>query len=214
MSDRNYLYVAFGDSLTEGIGAESPGRNFVSQVFDQIRRSHQCDLKNMGISGMQSGELLQLLQNKGTTRLLSRLTHCSVTTGGCDFIDLYESGSVTIPRILHRAHQVHYNTKRVLETIRFYNRDAKLYLLGFYLPLPAYEMGVSKASWYIQMMNRAFKRLASSYQATMINPFDIFLKRTDFFADEVHPNQQGYDQLARLFIERIAPERIISEPIV
>lgn len=209
MKDRHYLYVAFGDSLTEGIGAESPERNFVSQVFDRIRRSDRCELKNMGISGMRSDELLHFLQNKGMTRLLSRLTHCSITTGGCDFINVYETGSVTIPRLLHRAHQVHNNTKRVLETIRSHNRDAKLYLLGFYLPLPAYEMGVSRASWYIKMMNRAYERLASSYQATMVNPFDIFLERKDFFADEVHPNQQGYDQLARLIIDRMNLKPII-----
>lgn len=209
MRDRNFLYVAFGDSLTEGIGAESPERNFVSQVFNRIRRSDQCDLKNMGISGMKSGELLQFIQNPGITRLLSRLTHCSVTTGGCDFINVYRTGPMTIPRLLHQAQQVHDNTKRVLETIRSHNREAKLYLLGFYLPLPAYEMKVSQASWYIQMMNRAYERLATSYQATMINPFEIFLERRDFFADEVHPNQQGYDQLARLFIDQMTPEPVI-----
>jgi lysophospholipase L1-like esterase len=35
----------------------------------------------------------------------------------------------------------------------------------------------------------------------MVDPYPSFLNRKEYFADEVHPNQTGYDELARLFIQ-------------
>lgn len=52
-------YLALGDSLTEGIGADHPKRCVVSQFFDSLRHSAECQLKNFGISGTTSSELLR-----------------------------------------------------------------------------------------------------------------------------------------------------------
>ena len=89
-------YLAIGDSLTEGIGANSPQQHFVAQLFRYLRHSDHCHFRNWGISGMTSTELLQLVQHSAFQRLLPRLTHLTVTTGGCDFIELFEKGKLTV----------------------------------------------------------------------------------------------------------------------
>lgn len=197
------LYVALGDSLTEGIGAESPNNNFVSQVFQYLQHSNRCYMKNMGISGMKSGELLELIHNPGVQRILTRMTHCSITTGGCDFIHVYETGSLTIPRLLHAARQVHNHTRSILDFIRQQNPHSQLYVLGFYLPLPAYNMGIQQSSFLVKTLNRIYQALCDKYQAIMINPFDSFFQRFEYFYDDVHPNQKGYNELAKLFRDHL-----------
>ncbi|SEM71277.1 Lysophospholipase L1 [Lihuaxuella thermophila] len=194
-------YLALGDSLTEGIGAVSPQQHFVAQFFRHLQHSKQCHMRNWGISGMTSAELLSLVTTPGVTRLLPRLTHLSITTGGCDFIEMYEKGPMRLRTILQTIRMVQDRVARILEVIRTHNGQSTVYLLGFYIPLPAYELGVKKASLFVQTMNHAYAQLCRKYHVHFINPFDTFYNRFDYFADEVHPNQQGYDQLARLFIE-------------
>lgn len=194
-------YLALGDSLTEGIGAVSPNQHFVAQYFNHLKQSELCQMRNFGVSGMTSSELLNLITNPAVTRLLPRLTHISITTGGCDFIEMYENGPLTLRRLVKTVKKVHSQVKQILSWLRQHSPDATMQLLGFYIPLPAYELGVNKASYLVQWMNQTYAHLCQKYHAQLVNPFDTFFNRFDYFCDEVHPNQQGYDQLARLFVE-------------
>jgi lysophospholipase L1-like esterase len=194
-------YLAIGDSLTEGIGANSPQQHFVAQLFRYLRHSDHCHFRNWGISGMTSTELLQLVQHSAFQRLLPRLTHLTVTTGGCDFIELFEKGKLTVGEILKSSRMVQSNVRQILSVIRRQNPRLTVYLLGFYIPLPAYELGIEQAKIFVQMLNRAYSGLCKRFRVNMVDPYPSFLNRKEYFADEVHPNQMGYDELARLFIQ-------------
>jgi lysophospholipase L1-like esterase len=194
------FYLALGDSLTEGIGAESPDRHFVAQFFEKLRHSDECRMRNWGVSGMTSSELLHLLDNPAVLRMLPRLTHISVTTGGCDFIELYERGSLTLKEVVKTAREIQQRVRKILSLLRSGNPGASIYLLGFYVPLPAYELGFQKASMAVKMMNRIYTQLCAGFGAKFVNPYDLFLHKREFFHDEVHPNQQGYDEIAKLFV--------------
>ncbi|MBA4492895.1 SGNH/GDSL hydrolase family protein [Paenactinomyces guangxiensis] len=193
-------YLALGDSLTEGIGAVSPEQHFVAQYFRHLQHSDHCQMRNWGVSGMRSSELLNLVSNSGIIRLLPRLSHLSITTGGCDFIEMYESGPLSLKKILGTIRKVQDNVKQILQVVRNHNPQANVYLLGFYIPLPAYELGVKKSSLFVKSMNQNYEQLCRKFGVNFINPFETFYKRFEYFSDEVHPNQQGYDQLAQLFI--------------
>jgi lysophospholipase L1-like esterase len=196
-------YLALGDSLTEGIGASNPSAHFVAQYFQHLRHSNQCYVRNFGISGMTSGELLSLVSNPAMIRLLPRMTHITITTGGCDFISLYENNELTLRKIMKTTHKLQDNVRKMLTLMRRENPAAVLRVLGFYIPLPAYEIGVGKASFLIQSLNRALEKICNQFGAKLINPFDVFLNRKEYFSDEVHPNQTGYDELAKLFISTV-----------
>jgi lysophospholipase L1-like esterase len=193
--------LALGDSLTEGIGASSPSRHFVAQYFVHLRQTEQCQLRNFGISGMTSGELLDLIAHPAVARLIPQVTHISITSGGCDFIDVYEKGKVTLRDILKTSKRLQENMRKILTLIREGNPLATLHVLGFYIPLPAYEFGSGQVAFLVQMFNRAYEKICSRFGATFVNPYESFLHRKDYFSDEVHPNQQGYDELAKLFVQ-------------
>ncbi|MDN4595295.1 GDSL-type esterase/lipase family protein [Polycladomyces subterraneus] len=201
-------YLALGDSLTEGIGAHIP---FVEQFFDHLRRTDDCRVRNWGVSGMTSEELLSMLGNPGIGRLVARMSHITVTTGGCDFIRTYETDGVSIISLTRTMRRVQMQVDRILGMLRQYNPEATIHLLGFYLPLPAYEQGLWLATRLITSMNQAYQRLCRKHRVYWVDPFDTFLHRHDYFADEVHPNQKGHDQLARLFIQTADPERAGSD---
>lgn len=196
----NVIYLALGDSLTEGIGASSPDSCFVPQYFRHIKVSTGCRLLNMGVSGMTASELLRFLESPILKKLIPQVSHMTVTTGGCDFIQWYET-NLTLTGLVRTMRSVRVQVGRLLDQIRQLNGEADLKVLGFYLPPPAYEKGFLLASRALRAMNLVYSQLCVQYQAYFINPFDTFLNRLDYFADEVHPNQQGYDELARLFRE-------------
>ncbi|GGE19326.1 lipase [Marinithermofilum abyssi] len=193
-------YLALGDSITEGLGASGPETHFVSRLFRHLQSTPQCRLRNMGISGLTSVELYGLMQTPAMKKLLPRVSHITITTGGCDFIEWYEAGmSLTgLPRTMR---QVCRHVQSILERTRQDNPSAVIQMMGFYMPPPAYELGYSLAARVLQSMNKSYQKICSKYGVQLVNPYKTFLHRTDYFADEVHPNQKGYDKLARLFIQ-------------
>jgi lysophospholipase L1-like esterase len=199
-------YLALGDSLTEGIGANNSSAHFVAQYFKHLRHSNQCYVRNFGISGMTSDELLSLVNNPAMIRLLPKVNHITITTGGCDFINLYENNELTLKKIIRTTRKLQDNVKKILTLVRKENPAAVLRVLGFYIPLPAYEIGVGKASFLIQSLNRAYEKICNQFGAKLVDPFDVFLNRKDYFSDEVHPNQTGYDELAKLFISSLCSQ--------
>ncbi|TCS95024.1 SGNH/GDSL hydrolase family protein [Hazenella coriacea] len=203
-------YLALGDSITEGIGAISPEHNFVTQYFRQLKCSDQCQLRNWGISGMRTKELLDLIHNPGLTRVFPRVTHISISIGGCDFIEMYESGPVTHPRVAITIKKVLNHSKEILRSIRQKSPQAKIQTLGFYMPLPAYDYEGKGASRIVQLTNYYYTNICRKYQVELVNPFKEFYQRKDFFSDEVHPNQEGYNRLAQLFIQTISSSPLKS----
>lgn len=200
-------YLALGDSLTEGVGASTPEHNLVSQFFRHLKKGEKCIVRNFGVSGMKTDELLTFVQNPAVLRFLPKATHISITTGGNDFIEVYEKyddfSVKNFKHVIQTMKVVKTNAKKIIEVIRGANNHAVIHLLGFYVPQPAYEYGVSKVSGLIQSMNDHYGDLCKEFQVELVNPFETFLNRLDYFSDEVHPNQQGYDELAKLFINTL-----------
>lgn len=193
-------YLALGDSLTEGIGATRPDGNFVRQFFQHMKHSEHCRVRNFGISGITSSELYQMMNNPAIYRLLKRASHVSITTGGNDFIQMYERGGLTLKRLDATVTSLCDHVSKIMELVKKCNRDAIIYLLGFYAPVPAYSLGEHMICAFIEETNSYYEKICKHYQVEWVNPFQTFFRRLDYFSDEVHPNQEGYDELAKLFI--------------
>jgi lysophospholipase L1-like esterase len=203
-------YLALGDSLTEGIGAASLDRHWVSQYFQHLAHSEHCSFRNLGVSGMTSRELYSLINIPSFARLIPRSTHITITTGGCDFIELYENKSLSFRKLLTVTRNVLTQVEQILAHIRTLAPNTKIQFLGFYLPLPAYQIGEKRAVGFAQMMNKCYENIGRKFQAELINPFDIFFRRFDYFIDEVHPNQAGYDAISQLFIQSASRKSMVT----
>ncbi|MEN9406388.1 MAG: hypothetical protein RLZ12_672 [Bacillota bacterium] len=195
---KSVLFIALGDSLTEGIGLAGVKGHWLDKCFQKLKCSTQCSWRNLGISGLTSSELLTLLSIPAFECLLARATHISITTGGCDFIEVYNEWGMDKVKFIERMEEVALRTKDIMEQIRKLNAAAKLYLLGFYIPKPAYQLDIDEVSVLVQNMNKTYCKICKRAQAVLIDPFAAFFNRFDYFHDEVHPNQDGYNCLAEL----------------
>lgn len=202
MENPPICYLAFGDSLTEGCGADYPDRHWVAQLFHHLKRSDQCCLRNFGVSGTRSSELLDLMQNPAIIRMISRATHISVSTGGCDFIELWESGQITIGKIYQTMKKVSQNAKEILQHLRLHNPNAEIYVLGFYIPVPLFQWG-TQAGWLVRTINHFYAGMCQKQKAYFFDPSTLFIDKKELFADEVHPNQQGYNAISEQLIQRL-----------
>lgn len=199
-------YLALGDSLTEGVGADGSDTHFVAQHFQGLKCSKGCRLINMGISGLTSEELHQFIVTPAIRKLIPRVSHISITTGGCDFISWFEAGGSFLG-LIKTVKKTRKQANKIFGLVRELNPSAKVQVLGFYLPLPAYELGLTLATRVVKNMNEGYEELCDKYRIQLIDPFTSFLNRKDYFADEVHPNQNGYDVLADLFIRENSPPK-------
>ncbi|SDW69901.1 Lysophospholipase L1 [Marininema mesophilum] len=202
-------YLAVGDSITEGVGAEKTDRHLVAQLFGHLQKTDHCRVQNMGISGLTSKELYELLGTAALRKVIPRVSHITITTGGCDFIDWYEEGA-SLNHLLQTIRGVRSHADKILTLIRNLNPQVSVQMMGFYVPVPAYELGFAVASKALQTMNFTYAQLCRKFNVQLVNPFDVFLHRHDFFADEVHPNQLGYDALAHLFVKPLSKDEYVE----
>ncbi|SFS66299.1 GDSL-type esterase/lipase family protein [Marininema halotolerans] len=208
-SNKSITYLAVGDSLTEGVGAERPDRHLVAQLFSNIRKTDHCRVQNMGISGLTSKDLYELLRTAALLKAIPRASHITITTGGCDFIDWFEQGA-GLTSLIHTIRGVRSHAEKILTLVRRLNPEASMHMMGFYVPVPAYELGFAVASKALQSMNVSYTQLCRKFDVHMVNPFEAFLHRHDYFADEVHPNQLGYDALAHLFLQPLTSQEMVE----
>lgn len=82
--------------------------------------------------------------------MLPNMNIITITTGGCDFIKIYESDQLTLQNILKTCHQIRRNVNNILSLIRTHNPTAVIHLMGLYLPPPAYDIGFKLANYVVQ----------------------------------------------------------------
>lgn len=97
------MYVALGDSTAHGIGARSPGQNYVSRLYERVRAVYpRARLQNFGVSGATAADVVNG-QLARAVQLRPDLVTLSVgpndITRGLD-VDEYERDIETILRTL------------------------------------------------------------------------------------------------------------------
>jgi lysophospholipase L1-like esterase len=138
--------------------------------------------------------------------MITRATHLSISTGGCDFIDLWEKNLISWTNLIQTIQRVNQNARKILSFLRSQNPQADMYVLGFYLPLPAYQFGVKRVKWMVKRLNRCYQAICKENRAYFLDPFDLFFEKRELFADEVHPNQKGYNVIAEHFINHLGAQ--------
>ena len=188
------IYVAFGDSITEGVGdSREPDEGYPTRLEALLRPSNpNATVRNRGLGGERTPE--------GLTRI------DQVLLEGGDVLLLME-GTNDVSRRLS------------LETTRFnlsqMARKAEAQGLsvvhGTTIPrIPRAE--TDPENFANQDLNERVRDLAGNRNRRLADNFEVFGRQTNLFAtlyytafdDKVgHPNGAGYDLMARTFFEAI-----------
>lgn len=198
---RSMNYTAIGDSLTEGIGALGKENNFVEIFFRYVRKTSSCQVFNLGKSGMVSQELLDQLKTNEQVRSIIRPSDIvTVSIGGNDLIEATQV-SFTLTDIFQSGERMIRNVAQILQMIRDLSPNAHIFLLGLYTPNVPNNPWMPAAGTFLKRFNRRYEEVANEAGVKMINPFNLLSSNPCMFADEIHPNNEGYALIAQKMIE-------------
>jgi lysophospholipase L1-like esterase len=205
MNKDAFHIVALGDSLTRGIGDET-GRGYVGLVTEEIKQRYEGDVivQNLGISGQESEELMNLVSQTEIKRQLSVADTILLTIGAND---LFQQGQTLVDldeqavKEIEQAYLRHLSA--IFTEIRSVNKTAPVFLVGLYNPFIDLDES-AETSGVIREWNFQTEQLVSKFNNIVYVPtFDIFQLSVDdyLYTDRFHPNEAGYGLIA----DRVAP---------
>lgn len=200
------IYLALGDSITAGYGVASIFA--FPTVYGDFLRRHNPDLNvhNLGVNGLTTRGLLELLQcNSGLRHLVSRASLITVTIGSNDLLQLIRHSKPSmiasqLPLILGNMGNT---LAQIGEVLRHLNRMAIVKVATLYNPLPAgpYAQFTVQVQGAIDIANALIIAWAKQYGFVVVHvDREIRGKERSLIGpDYGHPNATGYRTIAKAF---------------
>ncbi|KEO83870.1 SGNH/GDSL hydrolase family protein [Tumebacillus flagellatus] len=218
VNTQTYPVVALGDSLTKGVGDKN-GKGYVGYLKDKLDKlGRKVSIQNLGVSGLESPELLKSVQSAGTQSILKDAKLILISIGGNDMThsvgdvsQIITSGKVDEAKFL--AAQDHYskNLDGILTSVRKANPDAPILVVGLYNPFEGVVEDPARMNQLLDGWNENELAIVQKYpNAKVVPTFDIFEWNTDrlLSGDHFHPNELGYDQMAERMLQAL-PKSIL-----
>lgn len=196
--------LALGDSLTRGTG-DAEGKGYVGYLVDELKQQSdkQITLTNLGVNGLVSGQLVDLLAKKEVRRQIELADMILITIGGND---LFQGGQSLMEMDQDKINGLRStylkNLDQILSTLTTGNPEATIYLIGLYNPF--IQLADSQTtSAIVREWNYQGAEVVGKYaKAVFVPTFDLFQLQVDkyLYTDQFHPNSEGY----RLIADRVA----------
>lgn len=198
--------VAMGDSLTRGTGDDS-GKGYVGFVSENLKdrlKPQEITVRNLGINGQTSGNLLKQIDQPNIQKQIAEADVILMTIGGND---LFQKGETILHLNLEKVQQLQQqylaNLEQIFTKIRNQNKLATVFILGLYNPFIEFDES-DTTNGIVRAWNHATETVAGKFKKIVFVPtFDLFqLSVNDYlYSDHFHPNQAGY----QLISDRLAP---------
>ncbi len=189
----NASWVAFGDSITVGLGASTPERSFIKRI-ERITGS----IDNRAESA---------------TRIRDQLSRIKSYQGNADsviWLTGYNDMRAGTARHVYRA-----LLKQSLDL--FSTRRVTVYL-GLCLSMTPTGYTARKPNWNhgsnmtVQAFNQIIRQTAQRYPFVRIVDTSFYTPASGVSADQVHPNDLGHQQIANAFLNVIQHKSLLSTP--
>ncbi|MCI0546728.1 MAG: SGNH/GDSL hydrolase family protein [Candidatus Rokubacteria bacterium] len=189
---RPALYVALGDSTVEGVGATSPGRSYVGQLYERLRSvSPQARLVNLGVSGATAGDVRQ---GQLSRAIVFQPDLVTVSVGPND---------ITRRRT---PRQYEDDVEAILEALA---RETRAVVVVNLIPditvTPRYRRHERAAALRqrVEVFNEVLGRRAAAHGAAVVDLFGPSREEVPrhpglISADDYHPSDEGYARWAEL----------------
>jgi len=220
------LYVALGDSLAFGVGADSPStQGYVALTADALRAGPFAetglDVRNVSVPGATSADILregdQVDQAVAEVQASGGAEIISIDIGANDLLALAGNSSPCLDEPSGQACQdalgetlagLHTNLSATLHRLREVAPEARIYVLDLYNPYSG--SGDAReiiAAVGVQQVNGVITASARDPEVdvTFVSIHDVFEGRASQWitSDGIHPNNDGYRVLAEGLIAAI-----------
>lgn len=208
--------VSVGDSLTEGVG-DSTNRGgylpYLQTSLENEKKINQTKFQNFGVKGNRTDQLLKRLESEEIKTAIEGADIVIITIGGNDVMKVVRENfsNLQLTYFKKAIKQYEKNLHEIIQSIRTYNQQTKIILVGLYNPFYTWFSNVKELDEIIDEWNEASKFIIGMYeQAYFVEIDDLFAYDGEslLYSDYFHPNDKGYELIASRLFQKIDDEVI------
>jgi lysophospholipase L1-like esterase len=197
--------LILGDSLARGQGDDT-GLGIGGRLVDELKKSHRHvqSAVNLAVNGAFTKDLEAQLESRNVQTLIGQANVIVISIGGNDLW----SGAEGLRRAPQRnPDKVMGETldavARIVKKVRTANPRARIFLVGLYNPFVNAPFGNMLSILVSEWNGMELKRFANDTNLTIVETLDLFSHRSRLSLDNFHPNDEGYELIARRIAESL-----------
>lgn len=207
-------YVALGDSLAFGITPDplNPfGKGYPEYLTERFEQSqYTVEFSNLSFPKKTAEQLKIDLNTAPVQLIVNEADYITIDIGANDILPVLRShlaGATTTNDIIAAIGGVRGNLEIILKAIDRINPNAKVYVMGYYNPMP--HVLLTQQPAILNLLNN----LNGNIEAASINNGDTFVPTDSIIAkdditylpnpENIHLSPEGYQQVAKEFWKKI-----------
>ncbi|WP_273850496.1 SGNH/GDSL hydrolase family protein [Guptibacillus spartinae] len=217
VTDPDVRIVGLGDSLTKGSG-DSTDQGYIGRLAANLERDTNTSIlvENYAVHGRQTPKLYKMLEEDQTKSSLAEADLVVMSIGGNDLMKVVKEHFLDLQIDVFQQEQTNYVERldAIMKRIRSINPEAPILFIGLYNPLLENFQSVTEIDQIVQRWNGASQATVEKDDHTTFVPIYELFSSVDenlFFEDGFHPNDQGYELIARQIQYRLKQDAIVEE---
>lgn len=208
---KNLNVTSVGDSLTQGVGDSTDSGGYVpylEKLLESTDGVKDADFHNYGVRGNRTNQLLKKIKTDEVKSSIEKSDVVMITIGGNDVMKIFKQNLSKLKLDVFQQEQIAYQErlKEILDTIREYNPDAGIVLVGLYNPFNTWFSDIEEVEEIIDSWNEGSREVLDDYDRSLfVEIDDLFIDAGDelLFEDYFHPNDDGYELIAERMFKRM-----------
>lgn len=213
---RDVTIVSAGDSLTQGVGDSTKQGGYVpylQKLLEKDKGIREAHFYNFGVKGNRSDQLLNKLETSKVKTAVKEADIVIVTIGGNDVMKVVRENFTSLQLKTFEKQKKIYekNLKELLTKVREDNLNGTIVLVGLYNPFITWFADIDEINKLVKNWNQASQKILAQFDNTyFVEVDDVFREGGEnlLYTDYFHPNDKGYELIARRVYDTLAEEAI------
>lgn len=203
IEDPDITMVGLGDSLTKGSG-DSTEKGYIGRLATNIEEDTDSTVlvQNYAVHGRRTPKLYKILHEEEVEKAVADADVILMSIGGNDLMKVVKEHFLDLQMDDFQKEQSNYVNRldKIMKSIRSLNSEAPIIFIGLYNPLLESFQSITEIDQIVQRWNGITQTTVERDEYTTFVPvYELFnsVEENLFFEDQFHPNDEGYELIAR-----------------